>query len=344
MNQRMILKRGVLIALLVVLLPVLVTPIEAAGFPFWGLTLDGYPITAERLDDLQDRTGLTARMVVFFLQWPAPGDKGPFPRESLEAIWSRGAVPCLTWEPMYYREGREIMVPAEAIIGGHYDAYLHFFAESARLWGRPLLIRFAHEMNLERYHWGTERQSYGPASPAIYRRMFRYVTELFRKDKALNVRWVFCPNAESVPDLSYDPAAAWNSPGAYYPGDDAVDILGMDGYNWGYSRTKEKDGWQSRWQSFQEIFEPLYGQLKRIAPGKPILVFETASVAGGGDRTVWLREAMEMASVWNLKGICWFQAAKEVDWRLEIPRDRRGIDIVLQNTSAAETRIEGWDK
>lgn len=345
MNLRTILKSGGgLIAILVVLLPVLVVPTEAAGIPFWGFALDGYPITAERLADLKDRTGLTARMVVFFLQWPAPGEKGPFPEESMEAIWSRGAFPCLTWEPMYYREGREIMVPAEAIMGGQYDEYLHAFAESARRWKRPFLIRFAHEMNLERYHWGTERGDYGPGSPELYRRMFRYVTDLFRRAGAENVRWIFCPNAESVPNQSYDSRASWNSPEAYYPGDDAADVLGMDGYNWGNTKTKSKDGWESRRQSFREIFEPLYGRLKRIAPGKPIVVFETASVAGDGDRTLWLREAMEVASAWDLRGICWFQAEKEVDWRLELGRDKKGIGIVRQKTSAAETWIGGWEK
>ena len=345
MNLFTILKRfGGLIALLFVLLPVLVVPSEANGIPFWGFALDGYPITAGRLTALDEQTGLPAQVVVFFLQWPAPGETGPFPAESVEAIWSRGAFPCLTWEPMYYREGREIMVPAEAITGGQYDAYLHAFADSVRRWGRPLLIRFAHEMNLERYHWGTGQEGYGPGSPDLYRRMFRYVADLFRRDGAGNVRWVFCPNAESVPYHSYDPAAAWNSPEAYYPGDDAVDVLGMDGYNWGNTKTKSKDGWESRWQSFREIFAPLYGRLKRIAPGKPVLVFETASVAGGGDRTVWLREAMEAATAWDLRGICWFQAEKEVDWRLELWRDKKGIDVIRRKTSAAQTWNGKWAK
>jgi mannan endo-1,4-beta-mannosidase len=344
MNRRMILKRGVLISLLVVFLPALVVPIEAAGVPFWGLTLNGYPIKAERLADLQDQTGLTARMVVFFLQWPAPGEKGPFPGESMEAIWSGGAVPCLTWEPMYYREGREITVPAEAILGGKYDEYLHTFADSARRWKRPFLIRFAHEMNLERYHWGTERGGYGPGSPELYRKMFRYVVDLFRRDGAENVKWIFCPNAESVPNLSSDSGASWNTPESYFPGEDVVDVLGMDGYNWGDAKTKSKDGWLSRWQSFREIFEPLYVCLKRIAPVKPVIVFETASVTSGGDRTVWLREAMAAASAWDLRGVCWFQVEKEVDWRLELKRDMKSIDIVREKTSTGEIRIEGWSK
>ena len=345
MNLRMILRNGLcLIALLWTDFPGWVSPAVAAAPPFWGFALDGYPVTAGRLADLEAKAGLQAQVVVFFLQWPAPGEAGSFPAESLEAIWSRGAVPCLTWEPMYYREGREVAIPAEEILGGRYDDHLHAFAESARRWGRPLLIRFAHEMNLKRYHWGTDREAYGPRSPELYRRMFRYVTELFRRDKAGNVRWVFCPNAESVPDRSHDPEAAWNCPEAYYPGDDAVDVLGMDGYNWGSTKTKEKDGWESRQQSFREIFSTLYRRLRRLAPTKPILVFETASVNVGGDRTMWLREALTAAAEWDLSGICWFQAEKETDWRIDAGRDADAVGMIRRETSAAQRWIRGWKK
>lgn len=299
---------------------------SAADAPWWGFALHGYPVTETRLAGLKYETGLAPHVVVFFLQWPSHGETGPFPEESLEAIWSQRALPCLTWEPMYYRDGQEITILADEILGGKYDAYLRDFAEHARRWGRPFLIRFAHEMNLDRYHWGTDRGGYGPESPQIYQRMFRYVVESFRRFGAYNVRWAFCPNAESVP--YGDPSAVWNRPEAYYPGDDVVDVLGMDGYNWGMTKTREKDGWQSRWQTFGEIFENLYRSLTRLAPEKPVWVFETGSMNAGGDRTAWLREALSLAREWRLSGICWFQVDKEVDWRLDIRRDAEAVGIV----------------
>ncbi|MHB8907541.1 MAG: glycoside hydrolase family 26 protein [Syntrophales bacterium] len=321
----------VLIALLA-----LAAPAEAAERPFWGFTLDGFPITAERLADVEKQTGLSARMVVLFLQWPAPGEPLLFPEGSLDAIRSQEAMPCLTWEPMYYREGRETTVSAESILSGGYDAYLNDFAARARAWGKPFVIRLAHEMNLDRYHWGTDGAGYGPASPELYRRMFRHIVEIFRRRGATNVQWAFCPNAESVPHRSYDPSACWNTPEAYYPGDDWVDILGMDGYNWGNTRTMKKDGWESRWRSFREIFEPLYRTFRQLAPGKPIVVFETATVSAGGDRCRWIREALETATAWDLRGICWFQVDKETDWRLDVHRDAAGVEIVRRGTAHAE--------
>ena len=329
--RRRVRKMAVLLGVLLAL----AAPVGAADPPFWGFALDGSPITGARLAELEGTTGLSPRMVVFFLQWPSPGEGGVFPEESLEAIAARGALPCLTWEPMFIREGAETAIAAESILAGRYDGYVREFALRARAWGKPFVIRFAHEMNLSRYHWGTDPEGYGPASPELYRRMFRHVVDIFRSSGATNVLWAFCPNAESVPNPSSGSLAAWNRPEAYWPGDDWVDILGMDGYNWGRTKVVERDGWESRWQSFREIFGPLRRALRELAPAKPIVVFETASVAAGGVREDWLREALAEATDWGIRGVCWFYADKEEDWRL----DAAGVAIVRRGTSAASPRL-----
>ena len=206
----------------------------------WGAAFQGHPITPAILDCQRAESGLKPGIVLFFLQWPAPGAKGEFPRESLMNIHQAEAVSCLTWEPMYHDEkGKETAVSHEQILGGAYDPYLRAFARAAQQWGRPFIIRFAHEMNLIRYHWGSTRKDYGPASPGIYGKIFRYVVEIFRQEGANNVVWAFCPNAESQPHPRWD-GAKWNRASDFYPGDAYVDLLGMDGYNWGTTQTKKK--------------------------------------------------------------------------------------------------------
>lgn len=296
---------------------------------FFGVALDGYPITKERLKNVTDDIGVSPDIVVFFLQWPSKQALrgAPFPEESLNAIWNAGAVPCLTWEPMYHPDRREVMVPCQDILNGTYDPYLLEFAKQTASWKRPFMIRFAHEMNIERYHWGTNKAEYGPESPNIYRRMFQYVVTLFQRAGAKNVLWVFCPNSESVPNASYDPSASWNRMEAYYPGDAYVDVLGMDGYNWGTTQTKAKNGWDSQWKSFADIFRPAWETLRRMAVDKPILVFETASVNQGGDKLLWINNALKTARSWELTGLVWFQVKKEYDWAINSRGDisYRGI-------------------
>lgn len=282
----------------------------------WGLALDGYPVTEAMLATSEREVNLAPpQIILFFLQWPSAPAENAFPRESLDAISKRGAIPCITWEPMYYAEGREVVIAHERILNGDYDSYLVSFARAARDWRKPVIIRFAHEMNIERYHWGTEKAEYGPRSPEIYRQMFRYVVSVFRREGASNVIWAFCPNSESLPNPSSSPDNAWNEASRYYPGDEYVDVVGADGYNWGTTQTREKDGWDSRWRSFRDIFTPIHSRLRTLAPGKPFFVFETATVTEGGDKEGWIKEAIHTAGEWKIEGIIWFQVNKEQDWR-----------------------------
>ena len=310
----------------------------------FGVALDGYPITKERLKNVADDIGISPGIVVFFLQWPSMDsqDGDPFPGESLEAIWRTGAIPCLTWEPMYYSAGHEFMIPCQAILNGAYDPYLLKFAKQAASWKRPFMIRLAHEMNIERYHWGTKKSEYGPQSPSIYQRMYRYVVDMFQKAGAQNVLWVFCPNSESVPNTSYDPRACWNRIEDYYPGNTYVDVLGIDGYNWGTTQTKAKNGWDSQWKEFAAIFHPAWETLRQLAPHKPIIVFETASVSQGGDKGLWIKNAFETAKAWKMNGIVWFQVKKEYDWRINSGGDTFYRDVLKANACSPHQWIRGW--
>jgi hypothetical protein len=326
---------------------------SGTGPSMWGFALDGYPITREKLKDIEGATGLASDMIVFFLQWPSvedPSDR-EFPRESLEAITAAGALPCITWEPMYIRDGKEVAISYKDILDGRYDDYITWFAEQARSWKKPLLIRFAHEMNLKRYHWGTAEDEYGPESPAVYRKIYRHVVEIFRKCGAGNILWVFCPNAESVPNETHYASASWNVLSAYYPGDSYIDILGIDGYNWGTTRKKGIHGWESRWKSFREIFEAPVRELRAVSPAarsKPLVVFETATVSTGGDKNEWIRDALSAAGKLGIDGIVWFQFHKEVDWRIESGSDGSHVPAVKGGYTRGDGRLkeilEGRDR
>lgn len=284
--------------------------------PFLGVALDGYPVTAQTLETVRREFPVSPEIVLFFLQWPSSPGRNNFPSSSLDAIWNAGAIPCLTWEPMYYENGLEHAIDHRLIRDGNFDSYISAFAVEAKNWGKPFIIRFAHEMNLSRYHWGTTREQYGPDSPDIYKQMHLHVVDVFRRQGATNVLWAFVPNAESVPDISYDGSAGWNRISRYYPGDSYVDILGVDGYNWGTSKSAAKDGWESRWTSFSGLFSSPVRQLRELSPYKPLIIFETASTSLGGDKDRWAREALGTASEWRLEGLIWFQAKKEEDWRI----------------------------
>ena len=179
--------------------------------PVFGVALDGLPVTVQRLERVERELRLPIGMVVFFLQWPEepdqrdPSPEALFPRQSLEAIPALGAVPCITWEPMYITAGgSEAVIPVERIVSGEYDPYIRSFAGHIKAMDAPVVIRLAHEPNIPRYHWGSVK-GFGPAAPRDFKAIFRHVVTIFREVDALNARFVFCANAESYP---FEP---WNS-------------------------------------------------------------------------------------------------------------------------------------
>lgn len=341
MTHNFILKKSIKKYMQICLLPLIFFGCAAReDFPypyfFWGFALEGFPITEQDLDSLQKETQVVPEMILFYLQWPVDATSHQSLTPTLEAIWKAGAIPCLTWEPMYIDNQIKTTIPYEDVLNGLYDPYLSVIANDIKQWGKPLVIRFAHEMNLATYHWGTSLEDYGPHSPEIYIKMFRHVVEIFRSKQATNALWAFCPNADSVPNED------WNEPQHYYPGDQYVDLLGMDGYNWGASSEEmlQNKVWFNSGRSFEEIFHSLYHQLKKIAPHKPIIVFETASVKepNGKNQSQWIQEALKISKKWGIKGIVWFQANKEKDWRLKSTEDPSYIPLI----NPAQPSLQMW--
>ena len=316
----------------------LLIPQASAETLKWGFAVDGFPVTSQQLTAIEKDSGLRATIVVFFMQWP----KSPIATNwrpslqcSLANITAQQAIPCITWEPMYFSNQKETVIAAETITNGFYDTYLTNFTKIIKSYAQPVMLRFAHEMNIERYHWGSA--DYTSNSPAIYINMHRYLVNFFRRTGVTNALWVFCPNMESLPGPVTTQSDYWNTAGNYYPGDEFVDILGMDGYNWGTTQTQETHGWTSQWRTFRSLFQNLYTELHQVAAtNKPVYVFETASVAAGGDKDLWIKEMLQSAQTWSLAGICWFEVEKENNWRLTNSISKNTIELIKQATSPSK--------
>ena len=125
----------------------------------------------------------------------------------------------------------------------------------------------------------------------------------FAAAHADNVLLMWCPNAP------YEGAA---NMAESFPGSDSVDLLGLDGYNWG-------DGDGHTWKTPEEIFEEGIEQLRALDPVHPIVIAETASVEGptsGTDKAAWITELVDFLKRQDrVSGFVWFQMNKERDWR-----------------------------
>jgi beta-mannanase len=114
-----------------------------------------------------------------------------------------------------------------------------------------------------------------PDGPERYRDAYRHVHNL-AAPLAPNIAWVWNPNARNWPLASVAP---WNDYNEYYPGDDYVDWVGLDGYNWG---PNSGNGY-GRWVSFDEMFGAELRDLAARYPTQRQMIPEIGAVEDPAD-------------------------------------------------------------
>ena len=235
------------------------------------------PASLEGAVAFEQALGVTLPLLHFYTAW---GDKPEqqFPLRMVQAISSLGSVAVITWEPWLtdFDERLRPLPPRgerdrggfAAIARGTYDAYIDQWARDAAQYGKPLLLRFAHEMNDPyRYPWGPQNNE-----PADFIAGWRRVVDRFRAGGARNVLFVWAPH---VAYKDYD---------VFYPGAEWVDWVGTGALNFGTVAR-----W-SDWWTFEQIFGQKYESLARHQ--KPIMIAELGSLEVGGDRAAWFRDAL----------------------------------------------------
>ena len=263
-----------------------------------GIVVNDYANRYGELSSLEAILGKSISTVSIYKQFGSKYNSN-LVLDDLSYIKSKGMKLLLAWEPWNPEQGMNQSVDyLQAITQGQQDTYIRSFANSVKTYGSPVTIRFGHEMNGNWYPWGNK--------PTQYITSYRHVVDIFRQEGVTNVTWMWSINFENTP---YSPISNVSS---YYPGDDVVDAIGIDGYNWGSSQS-----W-STWKSFKDIFIPSYNFLTSTY-FKPLVVAETASTELGGNKPLWIEEMFKDSltnSFTKITEVVWFNILKETDWRI----------------------------
>lgn len=279
---------------------------EPARQLFGAFTDDApYGGNVDAIDGLQAKLQRRVDIVNWYQNWSdRPGEDwvSRVQPSVISAVTGSGRTPLLTWEPWVAAAGADQpRFTLRKIAEGEFDAYIAAWADGLRDTGTEIYLRPMHEMNGDWYPWGA---TVNGNTPARYVAAWRRMHDIFVDRGATNVRWVWCPLPYSIP---HTPANALER---YYPGADYVDVLSLDGYNWGSLRPE-----YGGWQSFSQIFKGAYERLAKLGP-QPIWIAEVGTVSNGGDKAEWVRDMWRTAARWNrLKAIVWFDQNKEEDWR-----------------------------
>ncbi|MFC1726900.1 glycoside hydrolase family 26 protein [Patescibacteria group bacterium] len=271
--------------------------IKVANIRF-GVVVKDYSNNTGQISGLENTLEKIVSTVGIYKQFGLPTNQY-LVETDLAYIKNAGKILLLAWEPWNPNEGTNQSIDyLKEIAEGKHDDYITTFARQVKNYSSPVLLRFAHEMNGNWYPWGTR--------PSEYVSAYRRIVEVFHSQGTDNVKFVWSINHESVP---YEPISQCQK---YFPGEAYVDIIGIDGFNFGTSRNN------STWKSFDNIFSPAYSFVSTAYPEKPIIITEVGSTEFGGNKNKWIDEMFaSLANMPKIQEIIWFNLLKETDWRID---------------------------
>jgi chitodextrinase len=199
------------------------------------------------------------------------------------------------------------------IAAGKYDAYLVDKAKGFKSLGVPVFVAFHHEPENDP-EFGT---------PGGYVAAWRHIVSVFDSQGASNVVWVW-----NLMSWSWNPSSD-RDPAAYYPGDDVIDWLAADGYNWYPCRAGDP------WKSFGEIFSTWRSWAVTNHPNKPLMIAETGTPEDPSDanrKAQWFTDMARTLQAWpEIKAVVYFNADSDscpTRWLDSTPTSELGYEKI----------------
>ncbi len=300
-------KRNLFNALAVSLIVILLSCAgKGKSYCLTGAFLGGRP-TREDIVGFRNKYGKKPLLVMVFVDWTRFIDE-----IVIKDVYSQNCTLFVSWEP--WQAVTKKGIDYDGLLSGEYDEYILNFAKHLNATEKEVFIRFAHEMNGNWYPWSGTK-----IGRDKYISIYRYIRDIFDRIHTTNVKWVFCVNWEDVPKEK-------NHFMLYYPGDEYVDYVGIDGYNWG-----DTESW-SRWMNFKDIFERRYKEITTYLK-RPVMITEFSSASSGGNKSIWIKEAMnDIKRMKNIEAFILFNVDKETDWSFPADEDSgRELKKQLEN-------------
>jgi hypothetical protein len=181
-----------------------------------------------------------------------------FPRERETWDLSLGRTPMISWNG----------TSTAAINRGEHDDLIRSRARGVADLDGDVFVRWFWEMD-------GDSSLDEAGSPSEYIAAWKRIRAIFRAEHATNAVWAWCPNAWG---FERDIAAQW------YPGDDEVDWVCADGYNWAPAL---KD---AEWRDWKSIYADAHAFA--VAHDKPLMAGEWGALErDDGEKAAWYEDA-----------------------------------------------------
>jgi hypothetical protein len=221
-----------------------------------------------------------------------------FPTDFEEWVRDRGTILMMSWQAS--SEG-QAFVKWRDIANGRHDDVIDDRAADIKAFGAPMFFTFHHEPDSGEIDTGTS---------AEFVAAWRHIHDRFEAAGVTNVSWALIL-------LSY----TYINHGAdeWYPGDEYVDLIGSDGYNWFTCPP-------GVWRSFEEIFQHMYDY--GVEEGKPMLIGELGTIEDPDDpngKAQWFEDASAQLKLWpEIKALSYYHRGIDdgarCDWWVDSSR------------------------
>ncbi|NTW40300.1 MAG: hypothetical protein HGA44_10515 [Cellulomonadaceae bacterium] len=250
--------------------------------------LGAYPDNETAVTALEGRLDRRVDVDRWFSRWDEKQPANPVASDA-----ARGRLPMLSISP---KKLDGTVITWAAIARGDQDATIRAQAAGVGSLGTTVYLTFHHEADLNSSAWGT---------PADYRAAWRHYVEVFRAAGVTNVLWTWTMTLGS---FTSPPSTAGAD--AFYPGDDVVDRVGVDAYNWAACSAGKSQNWHSL------TYVTAAFRTWATARGKVAVLPEWGSVEDPADpnrKAAWIHEAftlfrgwpeLEVASYYDATGTC----------------------------------------
>jgi mannan endo-1,4-beta-mannosidase len=249
-----------------------------------GVYEQGFPGRPALIGTFATATGVQPRLTQYYSAW---GER--FWTSFADASRASGAVAVVQLQPTN--------VKLSTIVSGNWDAYLRAYADAVRSYGHSVILSFGHEMNGTWYSWAS-----GHEKPAEFVAAWRHVVSVFRQQGAANVSWLWTITAVSGPGGS----GPWL--GSWWPGDQWVSLVGIDGYYYHPSDT------------FSSVFEPVLEQVRSFTK-TPVIISEVG-IGPNSSRDSQISALFAGVKTDHIDAVIWFDSPQHdgiyhQDWQLE---------------------------
>jgi len=208
---------------------------------------------------------------------------------------------------------------ADAQPGSATYAQVQRWARDVTAYGAPMMFSYNHEPDV----WKSD----GMGTAAEYVQAWRRIVTIFRKEGVRNAEYVFVGTSPHWGRTDFRAAAP------FYPGDDFVDDIAADGYNFfDCSRSGLLP-----WMDPRTLFEP-FRQFGLQHPSKGLMIVEFGSVEDRADparKPAWYRQLQQMLTE---PGYSQFRAVAQ--WYDRVPGG--ACDWRTDTSSATQQAFRQW--